>query len=405
MAIPLLTAGPDLAVLYPLPPGEGFNGGEGPSRAHHGGGHTLATTGVSEKGRCMPAKTCVVQTVFLILCVSLLALQSGCSSSGGGADAPASNPAAELRLDLSTPSGSTAVVADGGSTVPIRIQVTNGLGVGLSGMAVTFATTAGTLSPSPVVRASRAFLNADETAITRQDGEGSVTVLTDASGTAQVLLTASTRADTALVTADVQGFRTSINIAFVAGTPTRVQLAASPTTVNAGGMSTLTATVTDVNGNPNNGQTVTFSITTNNSSATLSPTSGTTDSNGQVTVMYTAGVMAGADTVRAQVMGTNLTGTTSITVTATPGSSGSSLVTSIAVTNGATSPVPANGVNRVDITATVQGASGPLPGITVTFTTTAGLFATSLTTRPRQQRIPTALRVWSLLPPVWEQPQ
>lgn len=329
----------------------------------------------------MPANIRVVQTVFFILCWCMLALQSGCGTSGGGGEAPASNPAAELRMELSTLSGSTTVVADGRTALPIRLQVRNGLGVGLSGMAVTFATTAGTLSTAPAVRAASSALHSEtEIAIARQESASRLTVTTDASGTAEVLLTPGTRVGTALVTADVQGFRTSIDIAFVAGVPARVQLNASPTMVNAGGLSTLTATVTDVNGNPNNGQTVIFSFTTNTSGATLSPTSGTTDSNGQVTAMYTAGTMAGADTIRVQVMSNTLTTMTSITVTALPAGTSTMMVTSIAVTNGATGPVPANGVNSVDITATVQGASGPLAGEVVTFTTTAGVFATSMAT-------------------------
>src|SRR2546421_4628363 len=99
---------------------------------------------MSKKGRCMPAKIHVVKTVFLVLCLGLSILQSGCSSTGGGGttQAPANNSNA-LHLDLSTTSGSTAVVADGRSNVPIRIQVTNGSGGGMPGGPVTFATTAG----------------------------------------------------------------------------------------------------------------------------------------------------------------------------------------------------------------------------------------------------------------------
>jgi hypothetical protein len=268
----------------------------------------------------MPAKTHVVKAVFPVLCVSMLALQNGCSNSGGGNTQTPTSNASAIHLSLSTTTGFTAVVADGSSTIPIRIQVTNASGAGMSGVPVTFATTAGALSASPVVRATRDVRNADETAIPRADSGGSVTVPTDTNGIGQVLLTASTTVGTAVVTADALGFRTNITIDFVPGSPARVQLNASPTTVNAGGTATLTATVTDVNGNPNPGETVTFTLSTNTSGATLSAASGVTDSNGQASVQYTAGITPGADTVRAQVTSSSVAGSTSVTVTAPPGS-------------------------------------------------------------------------------------
>jgi len=255
--------------------------------------------------------------LFGVLCLSLGLLQSGCGTSGGGkAETPASSGDA-LHLTLSTTSGSTAVVADGRSSVPIRIQVTNGSGAGMSGVPVVFATTAGTLSQSAVVRSASGDLrSADQTATIRADSSTSMTVTTDASGIAQVLLTAGTTAGTAVVTADVQGFRTNISIDLVPGPPTRVQLAASLTTVKASGTSTLTATVTDANGNPVPNETVTFALSTDTSGATLSAISRVTNRAGQATVTYTAGIGAGADTVRAQVISPSVVGSVSITVIA-----------------------------------------------------------------------------------------
>src|SRR5205085_8872410 len=154
----------------------------------------------------------------------------------------------------------------------------------------------------------------------RADSNGSVTVNTDSNGIAQVFLTASTTAEAAVITADVQGFRTNIVIDFVPGSPARVQLTASPTTVNAAGTSMLTATVTDANGNPNVGVTVTFSLSTNTSGAALSAGSGVTDANGQVTVKYTAGITPGADTLQAQVT-SSVKVSTSITVAASQNAS------------------------------------------------------------------------------------
>jgi hypothetical protein len=294
----------------------------------------------------MPVQTHVVRAVFLVLCLSMLTLQHGCSNSGSGqAEAPASNANA-VQLALSTPNGSTAVMADGRSTIPLRLQATNGSGAAMAGVPVTFATTAGALSGSPVVRVSRD--PSALTAATRADNSGSVTVTTDTNGVAQVLLTASTTAGTAVVTADALGFRTHIDILFVPGPVARVQLNASPNTVNVSGTSTLTATVTDANGNPIPGETVTFTLSTNTSGASLSATSGTTDSNGQMTVQYTAGATAGADTVRVLATSTSVPGSTSITVTSPSGSPGP----------GSQPPGPVNSLVLHTISNTTIGVRG-----------------------------------------------
>jgi adhesin/invasin len=341
----------------------------------HGDGPTLATTGVSQKGRRMPTKTHVVKAVFPVLCLSMLALQNGCSNSGGGDTQTPTSNASAIHLSLSTTTGATAVVADGSSTIPIRIQVTNAAGAGMAGVPVTFATTAGALLESPVVRATRDVSIADETAILRAEGSGSVTVSTDTNGVAQVLLTATTTAETAVVTADALGFRTNIVIDFVPGPPAHVQLDASPPSLTGGGTATLTATVTDTNGNPIPGEAVTFTFSTNTSGAKLDATSGTTDSNGQVTLMYTAGFTLGADTVRAVAMSTGVAGATSIIVTVAPVTS---LVTAIDVVAGSPNVV-ADGTSTVAIRATVSVASGAPTGIPVTFTTTAGRVSSTTT--------------------------
>src|SRR5262249_8555360 len=286
----------------------------------------------------------------------------------------------------SSPSGSTAMVADGHSTMPLRMQVTNASGAGVSGLPVTFATNAGILSPSSVVGASRDLLTTDQpdqTPTTRADSTGSVTVNTDTNGISQVFLTASTVAGTALVTADVQGFRTNIVIDFVPGPPVRMQLTASPPTVSPAGISTLTATVTDANGNLSVNENVTFCFLTNTSGATLSigsgaaspslcsvpsAVSGMTNNNGQVTVKYTAGSNPGADTMRATTSMGGV-GATSITVTEAPDLP---QVTGVTVVASADS-VAADGTSTVAIRATVTTASGFSPaGLVVTFTTTVG---------------------------------
>ena len=320
-------------------------------------------------------QTHVVRMIFLVLCLSMLTLQTGCSNSGSGsAEAPANNANA-VHLALSTTNGSTAVVADGRSAVPIRLQATNGSGAAMAGVPVTFATTAGALSGSPVVRsASSALSRGNLMTAARADSSGSVTVTTDTNGVAQVLLTASTTAGTAAVTADAMGFRTHIDISFVPGPAASVQLNASPNTVNASGISTLTATVKDANGNLVPGTTVTFTLSTNTSGASLSPTSGTTDINGQMTVTYTAGTTGGADTVRALTTSASVAGATSITVTAPPPGIGTSGPVPNRIDLLVSSPqLSSNGTGNVTLTALVRDAANNLvSGVLVRFSADSG---------------------------------
>jgi Bacterial Ig-like domain (group 1) len=317
----------------------------------------------------MPVQTHVVRMIFLVLYLSMLTLQTGCSNSGSGnAEAPANNANA-VQLTLSTTNGSTAVMADGRSAIPLRLRVTNESGAGMAGVSATFATTAGALSGAPVVRVSRDLSSDDQAVVNARavDSSGSVTVTTDTNGVAQVLLTASTTAGTATVTADALGFRTHIDISFVPGPAAGVQLNASPNTVNAGGASTLTAIVKDANGNLVPGASVTFTLSTNTSGASLSPTSGTTDINGQITVQYTAGTAAGADTVRAQVTSNSVVGVTSITVTTPSPGAGTPIPSRIDLL--VSSPqLDSDDSKSVTLTALVRDAiNNVLSGIPVSF--------------------------------------
>ncbi len=320
----------------------------------------------------MLTKTRAVNAVFLILWIALGAVHSGCSNSGK-AESPASADTSTIRMTLSTTTGFTAIVADGRSTIPIRIQVTNGSGNAVAGLPVTFATDAGTLAPSVVVRTAREAAPATLTARPRIEADERLTVTTDTNGLAQVLLTSSIFAGFATVTADItsngQNFRTNIVIFFAPGPPARVDLSASPASVSATASAMLTAIVTDVNGNPTPGEMVMFTLSTNTSGGSLTTSNQETDANGRATVTYTAGITQGTDTVRAQVVRNSVSGSTSITVTAPSGPTGQ--VTSINVVSGALS-IPADGRTPVAIQATVMGTSGPLAGIPVSFTTTAG---------------------------------
>jgi len=251
----------------------------------------------------------------------------------------------------------------------------------MASVPVTFATTAGELSESPVVPStSRARSGIDSRAATRVDSNGPVAVTTDTNGIAQILLTTGITAGIAAVTADAMGFRTHIDIFFIPGPAARVQLNPSPNTVNAGGTSKLTVTVTDINGNLIPGETVKFTFSTNTSGAALSPTSGTTDSNGQMTVQYTAGTTAGADTVRAMATSTSVAGATSITVAGststpvTPPPSGTGGPVANRIDLLVSSPqLSSNGTGSVTLTALVRdAANNVLSGIPVRFAADSG---------------------------------
>jgi hypothetical protein len=172
------------------------------------------------------------------------------------------------------------------------------------------------------------------------------------------------------------GFRTHIDILFIPGPAARVQIAASPTTVNASGTSTLTATVTDANGNLVPSEALTFTFSTNTSGASLSPTSGTTNLNGQVTVQYTAGTTAGTDTVRALATSTSVAGSTSIAVIAPPPGTdtgtGGSVPSRIDLL--VSSPqLSSNGTGSVTLTVLVRdAANNVVSGVPVRFSADSG---------------------------------
>src|SRR5437763_4537499 len=114
---------------------------------------------------------------------------------------------------------------------------------------------------------------------------------------------------TGTVTATAAGFSDTATVTFVPGPPAVVQLSATPTTVNAGGNATITATVLDANNNPVNNQTLTFFPPT---LGALSAVSGNTNANGQLTVTYT-GTTPGTETVQARLVN-NLVGSVAITI-------------------------------------------------------------------------------------------
>lgn len=312
-------------------------------------------------------------TVLVLLYLAVLFLQGGCNVSDDAGGPGGGQPSDNIRLTSSTPGDVRVLVADGQDSIPIRVTVTDNIGNGRAGVPVTFVTSAGTLSRAPTApRAERASSPDGSIAVPQQEAGEPLTVNTNANGVAEVILTSSTTAEIATVTASVpDGFRTSVSIAFVIPVG-GIDLSARPRQVERNATATIEAIVRDVSGDPVEDETVTFTIATNTSGATLSSDTAITDTNGRASVTYTAGSTLGMDILTATTAD-RTAGRVTITVVA-------SRVTAIAVTAGATSVV-ADGVSRVHIEATVTDAEEiGVPGVEVTFTTTAGSLSSAMDT-------------------------
>ena len=166
-----------------------------------------------------------------------------------------------------------------------------------AGVAIDFSTTRGTLSSS--------------TATTGADGRATVSIASTYSGRGEI----SARA--------AGGPTASAGVEFVSTTPRSLTLQASPATIgtNSGGVdterSTITATVRDANNNLVKNKEVIFNIASDVSGGRLTPGSATTDSFGAASTVFIAGASSGGlggVTIRATVVGTTVTATTTLTV-------------------------------------------------------------------------------------------
>ncbi|CAK0747045.1 adhesin/invasin [Gammaproteobacteria bacterium] len=236
--------------------------------------------------------------------------------------------------------GAQSVVANGTNEVKLRATVKDIDGNPATGLQVDFSTTAGLLTSSIST--------------------------TDSSGIAEVTLTAPTKVGTATLVAVVSGFNDTKTITFTAGNATTILLNAAPSTIYPSGSSTVQATVFDVNENLVSNQSVNFSATSNQSGGSFSVVAVTTDGNGRAATFYTAGSVAGTDTISATLAsGTSVS--TNITVNAS-----ATVVNSIVLTMGASSVV-ADGTSKVKVRATVKDIDGKAAAsLAVAFSTTAG---------------------------------
>ena len=196
------------------------------------------------------------------------------------------------------------------------------------------------------------------------------TALTDAAGSASIVLTAGSVEGAGLITATITtgeldsiGFYTAGDASDVAGKSVSIEI--SNPSVTSASPATLTATVTDA-GNPVAGEVVNFGATL----GSLNPASGTalTNASGQAVITLTAGVTVGAGVATA----TLDNGATANVGFETAGDeiidAGKTLGLSISTTD-ITEAGPAT------ITVVVSDGNGPVVGEVVNFSTTLGVFS------------------------------
>ncbi|MDO9453178.1 MAG: Ig-like domain-containing protein [Stagnimonas sp.] len=236
----------------------------------------------------------------------------------------------------------TQIVADGVSSARVTATLVDTVGVAIANAPITFESNAGNFSAA--------------------------SVNTDATGTATTLLRSSTLAGraTIIVRHPTSGLSQQLVVTYVPAAASIVRITASPSEVRPGGVSTLAISVTDPNGNPISGEPVSLSISANNSQGQLQATMVVSDASGLASTTYTAGTVQGADTIRAALTsGTAATANLTVQFTA-------SAVGAVQLTTGSPTAV-ADGTSTTVLRATVTDTqSAPLPGVSVSFSATAG---------------------------------
>ncbi|MGH3522130.1 MAG: beta strand repeat-containing protein, partial [Mycobacterium sp.] len=137
-------------------------------------------------------------------------------------------------------------------------------------------------------------------------------------------------------------------------------VSANPTTISAGGSSTITVTANDAGGNPVQGVTVAIQ-----GSGTITQPGSLTDVNGVATGTFGSTVL-GPHTITATVNGSTVTGNATVTVQAGPPAS-------IAVNLGNNQTAPAGSAVAIDPSVIVKDIGGnPVSGVQVTFAVALG---------------------------------
>lgn len=213
---------------------------------------------------------------------------------GLGTEASSSVVVTAVDFSAVAPASNTTIAVGASQLVTVRYKVS---GVGVAGKSVAFTTTRGTFAAP-------------------------ATVATDANGDASATLS-STTAGPGLVTAQIAGVgQVSIPVQFVATNPATIIVQANPgailpnTTGNTN-QSTIEVSVRDAAGNAVANRQVNFSTLKDVSNGTLSPGSATTDSNGRAQVQFISGPSSTPSNgveIQAEVAGTEIRGTTTLTV-------------------------------------------------------------------------------------------
>jgi predicted small lipoprotein YifL len=200
-------------------------------------------------------------------------------------------------FSITAPAANATISVGQANAVPVTLSWTVG-GVAQSGT-VNFSSSRGTVTP---------------TSVTVTNGTmPAVTLYSPTAGPANLSATA-VQGGVTVATA-----QTSVNFVAPVSTAAAVSVQANPSAVPTQGTSTVVATVVDnstPNPNPVQGATVNFTLT-DATGGTLSAGSATTNAEGQAAVTYTASTGSSTPngvTIQVQVLGTNITNSTTLTV-------------------------------------------------------------------------------------------
>lgn len=277
----------------------------------------------------------------LVVAVALTACGGGGGSAGTTTNAVVTPPATPASTPLVTSAATPATVEvlasantlpSAGAEVLITAFVKNGNNVGMSGQAVTFSATSGTLQAS--------------------------TLLTDASGAVTAKLIAGSDKSLRNITVTVTATPASGSI-IIPVSDTRVSIAGSGSLQAGGTAATYTVRAVDSSTNPISGATIAVSSTLGN---VVSPASLTTDATGTASFLYTP----------------NIAGTDSLTISGL-GASATTAVVVNSIDFVALSPA-SNTLIAIGAAQTITVRyrnPGPIANQTVAFSTTRGTFVAS----------------------------
>ena len=260
-------------------------------------------------------------------------------------------------MKFATVNPSPTLIADGSSTVAMIATITDTTNQPVAGKTVSFTTNAGKLAAN---NGMGAFAT-------------TTTVVTDASGQANVLLQSTIKVGTATVVASetVTNISSSVSVTSTAGPAANVVMNLAPTSVGPGGTTSINVQVTDGNSNPVTSGTVTVGFVINTSGGQFASTLLPIDANGRASTTYQAGPTTGTDTLQAS-LANGTASPKNLTVSNAAQKIGK-------ITLALNNPTAvANGTALTAATATVTDTGGvPLANVTISFATSANVLKDS----------------------------